>query len=760
MAPRFPALAVWRRGNAYCRYPYQHPDVTTQSTVPPRTLAYLDEIPVDNVKGIGSAATRKLGSAGISSVADLLLHTPRRYMDRSQLFNIAAAPYGEEVTIGGVVESFSSRRISRGRTMVEARISDGTSSVRAVWFNPYIKATEGSEVLLAGKIENYRGSRQMKGPDIQPLGAKDKLLTDRVVPIHPGVGGYSPMKIRQAMANALARSLPMDDTVPAEILGSLGLVDRSTAFRDIHFPDEMRAIAAARKRLIFDEFLRIQMAFKARAYDDYETKRGVSNVETGELTTRFRAHFPFELTEGQEHALAAIRSDMTSTTPMHRLLQGEVGSGKTIVVVLALLASVEGGHQGAVMAPTEVLATQHYFGTAQILGDAGMAPVAEDLGASGTPSLFGGDDPVTRPVRIGLFTGSRVTVNFVAGDVDRVQGLAWLDEGLIDIAFGTQALIQTDVRMRSLGLAVVDEQHRFGVEQRVQLRAARDDGTVPDLLLMTATPIPRTLAMAQYGDLQVSSITDMPAGRSPVATSTVPEGPEADVLVDREIARHVASGRQAFVVCPLVKDSSSIDARSAVDEYARVVAALPDLTVGLLHGQLRPDEKAEMMEQVRAGRIDVLVATTVIEVGIDVPNATLIVIRNAERFGLSQLHQLRGRVGRGEYPGSCVLVADASTDESSARIAAMLDTTDGYELAKRDLEIRGQGRIFGATQSGAADLRLADVIRDADILEQAADVAAVAVGLDRDSVFVADMLDEASRFLGVLPEANDGEVEV
>ena len=724
-----------------------------------RTLAYLDEIPVDMVKGIGPMTRKKLDSVGVGSVARLLLHATRRYLDRSQLFDIGAAPVDEEVTIGGEVTEFSKVRIKGGRTMVVARVSDGTSTVRAVWFNPYIRAAVGSEVLLSGKIELFRGSRQMKSPDMQILGGKESLLTHSVVPIHPGVGGLTPSQIRDGIANALSRSMPIEDVLSDSQLDTLDLVDRSTAFQNIHFPQEMRDVGGARKRLIFDEFLRIQMAFKAREHDDYESRRGVPNVETGELTARFRAQVPFALTEGQEQALRSIRDDMIDTTPMHRLLQGEVGSGKTIVVVLSMLASVEGGHQGAVMAPTEVLATQHYLGTAQILRDARMAPAEEDFGAAGTSSLFGGHDPVTRPVRIGLFTGSRVTANFVSGDVDRAQGLAWLDEGLIDIAFGTQALIQPDVNIGSLGLAVVDEQHRFGVEQRVQLRSARSDGAVPDFLLMTATPIPRTLAMVQYGDLKVSSIKDMPSGRVPVETVALDEGPKADAAIDTEIRRHTAEGRQVFVVCPLVNESNKIEARSASLEFERIQESLPDVRSGLLHGQMSSHDKADVMERVRRGEIDVLVATTVIEVGIDIPNVTLIVVRNAERFGLSQLHQLRGRVGRGQYRGSCLLAANSSTDDATARIQAMLDSNDGYALAVRDLEIRGQGKIFGDTQSGAADLRLGDIVRDADLLEAAAGVAATAVSESRGSAFVEALLDEADRFLGALPEAIADEVE-
>jgi len=725
----------------------------TGSAPVPRTLGYLDDIPVGMVKGVGPVASRKLEAINVGTVARLLLHTPRRYLDRSQLFDIKAAPIGEEVTIGGVVESFDKIRISGGRTMVKVRVSDGTSTLDCVWFNPYMRAVVGTEVLLAGKIELFRGRRQMTSPDMQQYGKEDALLTERVVPIHQGVGGLRLSDLRKSVSNALARSLPMADVLSAEQRKELNLVDRTAAFRQIHFPNELREIGPARKRLIFDEFLRIQMVLKAREHDEYISHRGVSNVETGELTTRFVEHFPFELTASQQDAIAAIKTDMVADTPMHRLLHGEVGSGKTIVVVVALLASVEGGHQGAVMAPTEVLATQHYLGTEQILRDAQMAPSEADRAAGGTMALFGERDAVTRPVRIGLFTGSRVTVNFVRGDVSRKQGLAWLEDGTIDIAFGTQALIQQDVNMRSLGLAVVDEQHRFGVEQRVRLRPVRDDGAVPDLLLMTATPIPRTLAMVQYGDLKVSAITEMPKGRIPVKTVSVSEGSEGDQKVDREVTAHLASGGQVFIVCPLIEASDKIEARSAISEFERVSASLPHARVALLHGQMSSQDKAETMRRFRDHELDVLVSTTVIEVGIDVPNATLIVVRSAERFGLSQLHQLRGRVGRGDQPSTCVLVVDASTDDAAARISAMLESNDGYVLAERDLEIRGQGKVFGESQSGAADLRLGDILRDVDLLDQAAAVASEAVANNRDSAFVEEVLDEARRFLGDLPEA-------
>ena len=712
-----------------------------------RTLAYLAGIDVSNVKGVGAVSAKKLNGQGITSVAELLLSVPHRYLDRSQIFAIAEAPVDEEVTIAGTVARFSKRRISRGRTMVEASLDDGTATVRVVWFNPYIRLSEGDEIALSGKLERFRGSLQMKGPDIDHLSGPQALVTGRVVPVYGGLGGLKPHKIREVMDNALRRSLPIADVLPDDICDQLSLVDRSTSFRDIHFPEIYDAIAPARRRLIFDEFLRIQMALRVRAHDVFESRAGIANAVRGPLFDRFVSSLPYTLTDAQDRVLTEILDDMASTMPMHRLLQGEVGSGKTVVVIAALLASVESGHQGAVMAPTEVLATQHYLGTALAFENARMAPEALDVGAAGTTSLFNGaESTVDRPVRIALFTSGRVVVNFVLGEVGREQGLAWLEDGTIDIAFGTQALIQEGVGFRSLGVTVVDEQHRFGVEQRVALRDSAPGDKVPDLLLMTATPIPRTLAMTLYGDLDVSVIDELPPGRAPIETIAVPHA--ADHEIDAYIADAVASGNQVFVVCPLVEDSHKIDARSATTEFLRVSSTLTELRVELLHGQMRSEDKAQIMARFVAGEIDVLVSTTVIEVGIDVPNATLMVIRDADRFGLSQLHQLRGRVGRGSHGGTCILAADVSSGDALERIEAMVSTADGFAVATIDLGIRGQGTIFAGAQSGAPDLKLADILRDHELLEAANRVATHAVGSDRDGPFVSGVMAEVERFFG------------
>ena len=712
-----------------------------------RTLAYLGEIPTDMVKGIGAVTMGKLSEAGVHSVAHLLMTPPRRYLDRSQMAAIGAAPIGEEITIAGTVTTFSSRRISRGRRMVEARVSDGTGSVRCVWFNPYIRLDEGEDVALSGKLETFRGSLQMKSPDVDRLNRTATQKTGRVVPIYPKLASLKHYEVAQAVDNALRRSVPIADVVPEAVLDEHNLVDRTFAFSNIHAPMDLADVIPARRRLVFDEFLRIQMALRVRAHDDYESRAGVSNSVRGVLFDRYLAALPFSLTPDQEAALEDITADMAGPAPLHRLLQGEVGSGKTVVVIAAMLTSVESGHQAAVMAPTEVLATQHYLGTERSLKEAGLAPSAYADDAMGTVSLFEDPDAPDRPVRIGLFTSSRVTVNFTSGDVSREEGLAWLADGTIDIAFGTHALIQPDVDFRSLGITVVDEQHRFGVEQRVILRD-RDSGQgVPDLLLMTATPIPRTFVMALYGDLEVSTIRTLPPGRMPTHTAAVAM-PGAESVVEHAVAEAVGAGHQVFVVCPLVEVSDKIEARAATVEFARLTDAMADVRVGLLHGQMKSEDKAEVMERFRIGEIDVLVATTVIEVGIDVPNATLMVVWNAERFGLSQLHQLRGRVGRGSQAGVCLLVADDSTDDATTRIEAMVATSDGFELAEVDVEVRGAGTIFGSAQSGAGDLRFGDVLRDAELIETAAGVARAAVTEDRHSDFVGLIMDEVHLFVG------------
>lgn len=712
------------------------------------TLAKLATIDVSQIQGFKGARGKKLVDAGLVTVADLLFHAPRRYIDRSRVEPIALLPLGEEITVIGTVRSVSSRRVKRNMAIVEAKVTDGTDVLDVVWFNQAFRArqlSQGVEVALSGVVESFRGRRQMKAPDVDVLsGSSESLTTGRVVPVHPNVKNIGIGWIRRGVHNALQRSRPIPDPVPAEVLQRHDLVDRDTALADLHFPETIEAAAPARRRLVFDELFRLSLALASRKAERERNADGIAHEPTALLTDAFRAGLPFSLTEDQLRVIDEIFSDLRDPLPMNRLLQGEVGSGKTVVAVLTLLAGLESGFQGAVMAPTEVLATQHYLGIRELLAAAGMAPDVEGEGAElGMGSLFSGS-PEGPVVRIALLTGSQQLANW-RGDIRRTQLLEEIAAGDVDIVVGTHALIQEGVSFRRLGIAVVDEQHRFGAMQRQDLKA-KGSGPEPDLLIMTATPIPRTLSMTLYGDLAVSSIREHPPGHTPIRTVALSRDQEEGAW---DIVRaEVRQGHQAFVVCPLVEDSDKVEAASATGEHERLIAVFDDLRVGLLHGQLPSREKESVMASFRDGHIDVLVATTVIEVGIDVPNATVIVIEDADRFGLSQLHQLRGRVGRGTHPGRCILLADPVTDDGEQRIAAMVESDDGFHLAEIDLAIRGQGTVFGERQSGLGDLRLANIIRDFDLVVTAREEAFALVREDPFLQSVPELREELQALLG------------
>ncbi|HEX5630576.1 MAG TPA: ATP-dependent DNA helicase RecG [Acidimicrobiia bacterium] len=681
-----------------------------------RTLAYLATVPVGKVPGLSGKRGADLHKAGIDTVADLLLHVPRRYVDRSRTVPLAELPLGEEVTVIGTVEKVAVRRPKRNLVIVEATVNDGHGVITVVWFNQAFRErqlTPGVEVALSGKVERYRGRLQMQSPDADVLDrAGESLITGRVVPVHSTAGGVGPGHLRRAIHTALLTVRPMPDPLPPDMVERLGLVERDSAIGDIHFPAEMPLVEPARRRLVFDELFRLEVALAVRKHRQVAAAEGIAHGADAGLVEAFIASLPFPLTGAQQRAIAEIRTDMRSPHPMHRLLQGEVGSGKTVVAMAALLTAVQGGYQGAVMAPTEVLAEQHHLGL-------------EPLGA-----LVG--------VRMALLTGS---------SSDRDAVLAAVADGTVDVVVGTHALIQEGVRFARLGVAVVDEQHRFGVHQRVQLKA-KAEGPEPDLLIMTATPIPRTLAMTLYGDLDVTVLDEMPRGRIPVRTKVVAPASPGERQAYDLIRTEVAAGRQAFVVCPLVEDSEKLQAASATAEYERLQGVFPGLRLGLLHGQMRSADKETVMSGMRAGTIDVLVATTVIEVGIDIPNATVMLIEDADRFGLSQLHQLRGRVGRSGYQSHCILVAAPTTPEGEARLEAMASTTDGFRLAEEDLRIRGQGTVFGARQAGMADLRIADILRDVEILIEARREAFALVAADPDLRGHRELAEETSALLG------------
>ena len=672
-----------------------------------RRLAQLAAIPVFELKGVGPAKAEALAKMEIATVLDLLTHYPRRYVDRTRQADIADLWVGDEAVVLAAVKKVQSRRTRQRRAIVEVDVFDGTSYLHCVFFNQPWRAKQlgvGTQAIFFGKLESFRGRRQMTNPLVDLVGDR----TGRIVPVYPQSekAGLVSWELAGFIEEALARAGPFADPLPDRWRAELKLVDRRTAFTSIHNPDSMDAAYAARRRLVVDELLRMQVALVLRKRAVEREAKGLRHVVDGGLVPRFHAGLPFALTGAQRKAIDEIVADLAGPHPMHRLLQGDVGSGKPVVALTALLTAVQGGFQGVFMAPTEVLAEQHDLSLRHLLGD---LTVPDERTLSGD-----------RPLRVDLLT-NRTTAT------ERARILAGLADGTVDLLVGTHALLEEKVAFRALGVAVIDEQHRFGVEQRAALRGKGDD---PDVLVMTATPIPRTAAMTVYGDLDVTVLDELPPGRTPVETVWVHAGLE-EAEAHRRVSEEVADGRQAYVVCPLVEESEKIQARSAVEERERLaVEVWPDLRLGLLHGQMASKEKEATMTAFRAGELDVLVATTVVEVGVDVPNATVMLIEDADRFGIAQLHQLRGRVGRGSDRSWCYLLAEGSTPESETRLKAMEETTDGFVLAEVDLELRGEGTVLGTRQKGHSDLKLASLRRDRDTVALARRIAFEIVDAD------------------------------
>jgi ATP-dependent DNA helicase RecG len=700
----------------------------------PITYRELADRDVGVLKGVGERKRASLAAVDVHNVLDLLTTYPRRWVDRTNEARIADLVPGEEALVLVEVRSVTKRVTRNRRTMVNVVVGDGSGRMHVVFFNQPWRERQlraGLQVALFGKADTYQGGLQMANPIVDLIGDR----TGRIVPIYPQsekaqlstweIAGFVDEALRRCAERGIA------DPVPPAIVERLQMVDRHGALRSIHTPDSMRDKEVARRRLAFDELLRVQLVLVLRKRALEAEARGIAHMVGGELVQRFHSALPYPLTGAQRRTISEIEADLTAPHPMHRLLQGDVGAGKTVVAISALLVAVQGGHQGALMAPTEVLAEQHAAGVKALLGD---------LRVPDPGNLFG-----ERPVRVELLT-SRV------GAAERREILAGLADGSVDVAIGTHALIQENVAFHSLGAVVVDEQHRFGVEQRAALRA-KSSGHVPDVLVMTATPIPRTAAMTVYGDLDVSVLDEMPPGRTPITTQWA-AGPLMETEVWGDVRAEVAAGRQAYVVTPLIEESEKLDVASAEQTFARLAAQeLKGLRVGLLHGRLTPAEKDQTMERFRAGDLDVLVATTVIEVGVDVPNATVMVILDADRFGIAQLHQLRGRVGRGEHPSTCWLVT--ASDEPSPRVEAVVATTDGFELAEVDLELRGEGTLMSSSQKGRSDLKLASLRRDRELVELARGAAFELVDADpglTNHPLLADELEllfteEASEFL-------------
>jgi ATP-dependent DNA helicase RecG len=675
------------------------------------TLRELAGIGVDRLKGVGDKKLEALREVGIHTVLDLLTTYPRRWVDRTNECRVSDLEPGREALVLVAVRSVSKRMGRNRRPIVEAVVGDGSGRFHVVFFNqPWRERQfrEGLQIALFGKPEVYRGSLQMSNPIVDLIGDR----TGKIVPIYPQSekAALSTWEIAGWVEDALRRceQRGIADPLPVEVADRLDMMSRHQALTSIHLPETYAEKEVARRRLAFDELLRVQTLLVMRKRALEREQRGIRHDVSGELVGRLRSALPYRLTGAQERAIAEIDRDLAGPHPLHRLLQGDVGAGKTLVAVSAMLTAVQGGHQAALMAPTEVLAEQHATGVRRLL---------EGVSVPDPGNLFG-----DRPLRVELLT-NRVT------GADRRDVLAGLAAGSVDIVIGTHALIQDGVDFQSLGVVVVDEQHRFGVEQRAALRAKGDGGAVPDVLVMTATPIPRTAAMTVYGDLDVSVLDELPPGRTPIRTHWA-NGPLMEQAAWATVREQVAEGRQAYVVCPLIDESEKLEVASANETFERLLHDdLKGLRLGLLHGRMPSAEKEAVMEAFRRGDLDVLVATTVIEVGVDVPNATVMVILDADRFGIAQLHQLRGRVGRGQHHSTCWLVTQEVEGEN-ARVQALVDSTDGFVLAEVDLELRGEGTLMNTAQKGRSDLKLASLRRDRELVELARGVAFEVVDAD------------------------------
>jgi ATP-dependent DNA helicase RecG len=661
-----------------------------------RQLSQLAAKPVTVLAGVGPKSAAHLADMKIETVLDLVTHYPLRYVDRGNEARIADLLPEDTGLVLATVQRASARRTRNGKMLVEVDVSDGTGHLRITFFNQGWRAKQlsaGTNAAFFGKVTLYKGRRQMANPVVDLVGDR----TGKIVPIYPQSAELTTWELAGWVEEALKRAGDFADPLPDWMRHELKLEDRTWAMRQIHEPESMRSKDEARRRLAYDELFRLQAALVMRKRAIERESKGIRHEVDGELVKRFHELLPFPLTGAQHRAIAAIEADLAGPHPMHRLLQGDVGAGKTVVAVSALLVAVQGGHQGALMAPTEVLAEQHFLGVRDLLSGL-MVPAEEG-------SLF-----AERELRVALLT-NRTTAS------ERARLLQGLKDGGVDIVIGTHALLTEGVEFGDLGVVVIDEQHRFGVEQRSALRGKGND---PDVLVMTATPIPRTAAMTVYGDLDVTVLDELPPGRTPIKTVWA-RGPLGEHEAWGRVKEEVAAGRQAYVVCPLVEDSERVQAKSATEEFERLrTELLPDLRLGLLHGQMKAADKETAMAAFRRGEIDVLVATTVIEVGVDVPNATVMVVEDADRFGIAQLHQLRGRVGRGAAESWCYLLGGEDENE---RLRAMERTTDGFELAEVDLDIRGEGTVLGTRQKGRSDLKLASLRKDKNLVATAREMA-------------------------------------
>jgi len=651
---------------------------------------YTLETEVQYVKGVGEKLAQVLSKLNIYTLGDLLFHLPRRYEDRRHFRKIAHARIGEAITVSGKLVTVDNVKV-RNLTLTKAYLDDGSGVLELVWYNqPYMKDAlnklRNSQIVAYGVVKESPYGLQMETPEWEDLpdGADpDSLLSvNRIVPIYPLTEGIRQKRMRQIIWNAVQHAHLAPEILPRSVRERVGLMPLPQALQQIHFPDSEQVIEPARQRLVFEEFFLLQLGVGLQRQRTRQERGIAMRIDADRLNEMLHRIVPFELTNAQKRVISEIWSDMAQPHPMNRLLQGDVGSGKTIVAAAAILATVDNQYQAAMMAPTEILAEQHYINLHRLF---------QPLGIS-----------------VELLVGR-------LSNKQRQQARERIATGRGMVAVGTHALIQEGVEFARLGLAIIDEQHRFGVLQRAALR---DKGVMPHVLVMTATPIPRTLTLTLYGELDVSIIDELPPGRKPVRTHW--KTPEERLKVYAGVRKLIEEGRQAYVICPLIDESDKLQVRAAEQMAEHLQKdVFPDLRVGLLHGRMKPAEKEAVMDAFRAGELDILVSTTVIEVGVDVPNAAAIVIEDADRFGLAQLHQLRGRVGRSEHQSYCVLIANPKSDDGQRRMDIMTRTNNGFLIAEEDLRIRGPGEIYGTRQSGMPSFRVADLVKDMRLLEVA-----------------------------------------
>ncbi len=639
------------------------------------------------VPGVGPPKARLLAKLELHTAGDLVFFFPRDYQDLTDRRAIADLEDDKLQTIRGVVTEVDATSSGFGKSRVGVLVFDGHDYLRAMWFNqPFMRAkfSAGQHVLMSAKPRLRGGRWEMAHPRVTWLEGAGDQPEMKLLPLYSLTEGISQWEMRRIVAAAVEAFGPvLEEVFPAAMLAELDLMPLAEALRSIHAPRDAEELARARRRFVFQELFVLELAIVARRWQQQLGFRAPPLAATAEIDARIRRRLPFELTPGQQAAIREVEADMAREVPMNRLLQGDVGSGKTIVALYAMLVCVAHGFQAALMAPTEILARQH----------------ADTLAS--------------------LLRSSRVRHLMLAGSLsvrEREQALADIAAGSVDLVIGTQAVIQNDVRFAKLGLVVIDEQHKFGVRQRAALRQGNES---PHYLVMTATPIPRSITMTLFGDLDVTTLRDMPPGRQPVSTYLVT--PDAQAKWWHFVREKLRAGRQAYVVAPLVDDSENVAAASVAAAFERLTnGELADFRVGIVHGRMTPLEKTAAMADFRAGHTQVLVSTSVIEVGVDVANACVMVVDSAERFGLAQLHQLRGRVGRGSHPGFCaVLVDEELSEQARARLDAFAATNDGFQLAELDFALRGPGDLFGTEQHGLAPLRIADLQRDQQVVEEA-----------------------------------------